>query len=52
MIYVILLNGNGYLFPDFYTLTKVINNLSEIDKYYDMLTDINTAEYVINNFID
>lgn len=51
MIYVIMLNGDEYLFTSF---NEAINNvdIAEIDKYFDMLIDVNTAEYVISNFFD
>ena len=46
MIFVVLLNGDEYLFPDFSELINSNIDLSEISEYYDLLTDISTAEYV------
>lgn len=52
MIYTVLLNSNEYLFPDFSELISSNIDLSEISEYYDVSTDIKTAEYVINKYFD
>ena len=52
MIYVVLLNSTEYLFPDFAELISSNIDLSEISEYYDISTDISTAEYVINKYFD
>ena len=52
MIYIKLLNGSEYLFPDFNEIINSGINITKICEYYDMLTDIKTAEFVINKYFD